>query len=92
MIGANSPKFTGEVPREADSLLEELTAFGAPAEARERLAQWHAAGADMPMVFLRPNLTSEQIERTLGRVQPDARIASVARRSGRRTWNVDSRR
>jgi alkanesulfonate monooxygenase SsuD/methylene tetrahydromethanopterin reductase-like flavin-dependent oxidoreductase (luciferase family) len=70
VIGANSPKFTGEVPREADSLLEELTAFGAPAEARERLAQWHAAGADMPMVFLRPNLTSEQIERTLGAFSP----------------------
>jgi alkanesulfonate monooxygenase SsuD/methylene tetrahydromethanopterin reductase-like flavin-dependent oxidoreductase (luciferase family) len=70
VIGANSPKFTGEVPPAADSLLEELTAFGAPAEARERLAQWHAAGADMPLVFLRPNLTPEQIERTLGAFGP----------------------
>jgi alkanesulfonate monooxygenase SsuD/methylene tetrahydromethanopterin reductase-like flavin-dependent oxidoreductase (luciferase family) len=70
VIGANSPKFTGEVPPEADRLLEELTAFGAPAEARERLAQWHAAGADMPLVFLRPNLAPEQIERTLSAFGP----------------------
>src|SRR5881628_207620 len=70
VLGANSPKFTGEVPPAADSLLEELTAFGAPAEARERLAQWHAAGADMPLVFLRPNLTPEQVKRTLGAFAP----------------------
>jgi alkanesulfonate monooxygenase SsuD/methylene tetrahydromethanopterin reductase-like flavin-dependent oxidoreductase (luciferase family) len=70
VIGANSPKFTGEVPPAADRLLEELTAFGAPAEARERLGEWHAAGADMPLVFLRPNLTPEQIEHTLGAFGP----------------------
>jgi len=70
VIGANSPKFTGEVPAAADSLLEELTAFGTPAEARERLAQWHAAGADMPLVFLRPNLTPGQVERTLSAFGP----------------------
>jgi alkanesulfonate monooxygenase SsuD/methylene tetrahydromethanopterin reductase-like flavin-dependent oxidoreductase (luciferase family) len=70
VIGANSPKFTGEVPPAADSLLEELTAFGTPAEARERLGQWHAAGADMPLVFLRPNLTPAQIERTLSAFGP----------------------
>jgi len=70
VIGANSPKFTGEVPAAADGLLEELTAFGTPAEARERLGQWHAAGADMPLVFLRPNLTPEQIERTLAAFAP----------------------
>jgi len=58
------------VPAAADSLLEELTAFGAPAEARERMAQWHAAGADMPLVFLRPNLTPEQVERTLSAFGP----------------------
>jgi alkanesulfonate monooxygenase SsuD/methylene tetrahydromethanopterin reductase-like flavin-dependent oxidoreductase (luciferase family) len=70
VIGANSPKFTGEVPPAADSLLEELTAFGTPAEARARLGQWHAAGADMPLVFLRPNLTPAQIERTLSAFGP----------------------
>src|SRR6185369_10973963 len=70
VIGANSPKFTGEVPAAADRLLEELTAFGGPVEVRERLARWHAAGADMPLVFLRPNLTAEQIEHTLGAFGP----------------------
>jgi alkanesulfonate monooxygenase SsuD/methylene tetrahydromethanopterin reductase-like flavin-dependent oxidoreductase (luciferase family) len=70
VIGANNPKFTGEVPPAADRLLEELTAFGPPAEARERLGEWHAAGADMPLVFLRPNLTPEQIEHTLGAFGP----------------------
>ena len=70
VIGANSPKFTGEVPAAADRLLEELTAFGTPAEARERLAQWHAAGADMPLVFLRPNLSPTEIARTLGAFGP----------------------
>ncbi|HEY7538628.1 MAG TPA: LLM class flavin-dependent oxidoreductase [Methylomirabilota bacterium] len=70
VIGANSPRFTAEVPAAADRLLEELTAFGGPVEVRERLAQWHTAGADMPLVFLRPNLTAEQIERTLGAFGP----------------------
>jgi alkanesulfonate monooxygenase SsuD/methylene tetrahydromethanopterin reductase-like flavin-dependent oxidoreductase (luciferase family) len=70
VIGANSPKFTAEVPAAADRLLEELTAFGGPVEVRERLAQWHTAGADMPLVFLRPNLTAAQIERTLGAFGP----------------------
>jgi alkanesulfonate monooxygenase SsuD/methylene tetrahydromethanopterin reductase-like flavin-dependent oxidoreductase (luciferase family) len=70
VIAANSPKFTGEVPAAAESLLEELTAFGTPAEARERLAQWHAAGADMPLVFLRPNLAPTEIERTLSAFGP----------------------
>jgi len=70
VIGANSPKFTGEVPAGADSLLEELTAFGTPSEARERLAQWHAAGADMPLVFLRPNLSPAEVERTLSAFGP----------------------
>ena len=70
VIGANTPKFAAAVPPEADRLLDELTAYGTPAEARERLGQWHAAGADMPLVFLRPNLTREQIERTLSAFGP----------------------
>jgi alkanesulfonate monooxygenase SsuD/methylene tetrahydromethanopterin reductase-like flavin-dependent oxidoreductase (luciferase family) len=70
VIGANTPKFAAAVPPEADRLLEELTAFGTPSEARERLAQWHTAGADMPLVFLRPNLSPEAIERTLSAFGP----------------------
>jgi alkanesulfonate monooxygenase SsuD/methylene tetrahydromethanopterin reductase-like flavin-dependent oxidoreductase (luciferase family) len=70
VIAANTPRFTAAVPAEAEALLDELTIFGTPAEARARLAQWHAAGADMPAVFIRPNLSREEIERTLGAFTP----------------------
>jgi alkanesulfonate monooxygenase SsuD/methylene tetrahydromethanopterin reductase-like flavin-dependent oxidoreductase (luciferase family) len=70
VIAANTPRFTGAVPPEAGTLLEELTVFGTPAEARARLAEWHAAGADMPMVFIRPNLSPAEIERTLEAFAP----------------------
>ncbi|MGH7391983.1 MAG: LLM class flavin-dependent oxidoreductase [Candidatus Rokuibacteriota bacterium] len=70
VLAANAPKFTGAVPAEADRLLEELTVFGTPAEARARLARWHAAGAAMPALLLRPNLTPEEIELTLAAFRP----------------------
>ncbi|HSE92392.1 MAG TPA: LLM class flavin-dependent oxidoreductase, partial [Methylomirabilota bacterium] len=65
VLAANAPKFTGAVPPEADRLLEELTVFGTPEEARARLARWHAAGAVMPGLLLRPHLTPEELELTL---------------------------
>ena len=70
VLAANTPRFTGAVPPEAETLLDELTVFGAPAEARARLSEWHAAGADMPMVFIRPSLSPEEIERTLSAFAP----------------------
>jgi alkanesulfonate monooxygenase SsuD/methylene tetrahydromethanopterin reductase-like flavin-dependent oxidoreductase (luciferase family) len=70
VLGANTPRFTATVPAEAEVLLDELTVFGTPAQARERLAQWHAAGADMPLVFIRPSLAQEEIERTLSAFAP----------------------
>ena len=70
VLAANTPRFAGAVPSEAETLLEELTVFGTPAEARSRLSEWHAAGADMPMVFIRPNLSPEEIERTLSAFTP----------------------
>jgi alkanesulfonate monooxygenase SsuD/methylene tetrahydromethanopterin reductase-like flavin-dependent oxidoreductase (luciferase family) len=70
VIAANTPRFTAAVPAEAETLLEELTVFGTPAEARSRLEQWWAAGADMPAVFIRPNLAREEIERTLAAFAP----------------------
>ena len=57
VLAANTPKFTGAVPPDADELLEELIVFGTPAEARRRLARWHAAGAALPVLLLRPNLS-----------------------------------
>lgn len=70
VMAANAPRFTGAVPLEADRLLEELTVFGTPAEARARLARWHAAGAAMPGLLLRPHLTPEEIEFTLDALRP----------------------
>ena len=64
MLAANAPKFTGAVPPDAEELLEQLIVFGTPAEARRRLARWHAAGATMPVLLLRPNLTAERDRRS----------------------------
>ncbi len=70
VLAANTPQFTGMVPAKADELLEQLTVFGTPAEARERLARWRAAGADVPVVFLRPNLTPDEIAFSLEAFRP----------------------
>jgi alkanesulfonate monooxygenase SsuD/methylene tetrahydromethanopterin reductase-like flavin-dependent oxidoreductase (luciferase family) len=65
VLAANTPRMRGEVPPEADRLLEELVVFGTPAEARARLARWYEAGADTVSLLLQPNLTPEQIDFTL---------------------------
>jgi alkanesulfonate monooxygenase SsuD/methylene tetrahydromethanopterin reductase-like flavin-dependent oxidoreductase (luciferase family) len=60
VLAANAPKFSGAVPAEADELLEQLTVYGTPPEARRRLGRWHEAGAAFPVLLLRPNLTPEE--------------------------------
>jgi alkanesulfonate monooxygenase SsuD/methylene tetrahydromethanopterin reductase-like flavin-dependent oxidoreductase (luciferase family) len=70
VLAANAPKFTGQVPAAADVLLEELTVFGTPAEARRRLEGWHAAGAAMPLLLMRPQLTPAAIDLTLEALRP----------------------
>jgi alkanesulfonate monooxygenase SsuD/methylene tetrahydromethanopterin reductase-like flavin-dependent oxidoreductase (luciferase family) len=70
VLAANAPKFTGAVPGQADVLLDQLTVFGTPAEARERMALWPAAGADVTCVFLRPNLHAEELAFTLAAFRP----------------------
>jgi alkanesulfonate monooxygenase SsuD/methylene tetrahydromethanopterin reductase-like flavin-dependent oxidoreductase (luciferase family) len=72
VLAANTPKFTGVVPSDAEKLLEELTVFGTPPEARRRLAVWHEAGAALPILLLRPNLAPEELEYTLNALRPDA--------------------
>jgi alkanesulfonate monooxygenase SsuD/methylene tetrahydromethanopterin reductase-like flavin-dependent oxidoreductase (luciferase family) len=72
VLAANTPKFTGAVPSDAEKLLEELTVFGTPPEARRRLAAWHDAGAALPVLLLRPNLAPEELEYTLNALRPDA--------------------
>jgi len=60
VLAANGPKFRGIVPADAEELLEQLIVYGTPPEARRRLGRWHEAGADFPILLLRPNLTSEE--------------------------------
>jgi len=59
VLAANAPKFRGGVPADADELLEQLIVYGTPPEARRRLQRWHEAGADFPVLLLRPDLTPE---------------------------------
>ena len=70
VLAANAPKFAGVVPPEAEELLEQLIVYGTPAEARRRLARWHAAGGVYPVLLLRPNLTSEERAFTLDAFRP----------------------
>ena len=70
ILAANAPKFTGAVPADAEELLEELIVFGTPSEARRRLARWHEAGAALPVLLLRPNLSVEELEYTLDALRP----------------------
>jgi alkanesulfonate monooxygenase SsuD/methylene tetrahydromethanopterin reductase-like flavin-dependent oxidoreductase (luciferase family) len=70
VLAANSPKFTGAVPADAEELLEQLIVFGTPPEARRRLARWHAAGSAMPVLLLRPNLAPAEIALTLEAFRP----------------------
>jgi len=35
-----------------------------------RLAPWYGAGAALPILFLRPNLTPQEIDFTLGAFRP----------------------
>jgi alkanesulfonate monooxygenase SsuD/methylene tetrahydromethanopterin reductase-like flavin-dependent oxidoreductase (luciferase family) len=72
VLAANTPKFTGAVPADAETLLEELTVFGTPGEARRRLARWYAAGAEVPVLLFRPNLPADELEFTLNALRPSA--------------------
>jgi alkanesulfonate monooxygenase SsuD/methylene tetrahydromethanopterin reductase-like flavin-dependent oxidoreductase (luciferase family) len=70
VLAANTPKMRGAVPPEAEPLLEQLAVWGTPAEARARLERWYEAGADTPIVFIRENLSAEQMEYTLAALRP----------------------
>jgi alkanesulfonate monooxygenase SsuD/methylene tetrahydromethanopterin reductase-like flavin-dependent oxidoreductase (luciferase family) len=79
VLAANTPKFTGLVPGDAERLLEELTVHGTPASARARLARWYAAGASLPVLLFRPNLTADEIDFTLEAFRPMLGGAGAAR-------------
>ena len=65
VVAANPPRTVPVVPRSAEGLLAELTIFGPPAAARAQLARWYEAGASMPVLLLPPDLTADEIDRTL---------------------------
>lgn len=70
IIAANPARGSAVVPREAEPLLEQLTVFGTPEQARARLARWYDAGAALPILLLRPNLRDEEIDFTLRAFRP----------------------
>ena len=70
VLAANAPKFTGVIPADAEELLEQLTVYGTPPEARRRLGRWHEAGAAFPVLLLLPNLTPEERALTLEAFRP----------------------
>lgn len=62
VVAANPTRGSAVVPPEAEALLDELTVYGTPEQARARLASWHQAGAAMPILLLPPNQTPAQID------------------------------
>jgi alkanesulfonate monooxygenase SsuD/methylene tetrahydromethanopterin reductase-like flavin-dependent oxidoreductase (luciferase family) len=60
VLAANAPKFAGVVPPDAEELLEQLTVYGTPPEARRRLARWYDAGAAFTVLLFGPNQTPEE--------------------------------
>ena len=70
IIAANTPKFAGAVPPDAEELLEQLIIHGTPAEARRRLARWGTVGASSVTLLLRPNLTPDAVALTLDAFRP----------------------
>lgn len=69
-LAANPARESAVVPPEAESLLEQLTVFGTPEQARVRLARWYEAGASLPILLLQPNLTPDQIDFVLNAFRP----------------------
>ncbi len=70
VLAANPKGQAAALPPEAEALLEELTVFGTPDEARARLARWYEAGAAMPVLLLPPNLARDEIDFTLNAFRP----------------------
>jgi len=62
VIAANTTRGSAVVPPEAEVLLDELTVYGTPDEARDRLSRWQQAGAELPILLLPPQLEPAQID------------------------------
>jgi alkanesulfonate monooxygenase SsuD/methylene tetrahydromethanopterin reductase-like flavin-dependent oxidoreductase (luciferase family) len=62
VIAANPTRGSAVVPPEAEALLDELTVYGTPDQARAHLARWQDAGTAMTVLLLPPNQTPAQID------------------------------
>ena len=65
VMAANEGQRPAIVPPEAEVLLEQLTIYGTPDDARQQLAKWFDAGATLPGLLLLPNMSDAEIDFTL---------------------------
>ena len=70
VLAANPTHRTAKVPRSAEVLLDELTLWGDPASARERLDRWYTAGAQLPILTLPPNRPLDELDHMLELLKP----------------------
>ena len=80
VVAANTPRFAGVVPADAEELLEQLSVYGTPPEARRRLGRWYDAGAALPVLLLRPDLTPEERRLALETFRPMQQTAAPCHR------------
>lgn len=70
VIEANQERRPAIVPAEAERLLQQLTIYGTPEQARAQLDKWYALNDDIePSLLLGPNMTNEQISTILESVK-----------------------
>lgn len=67
---ANERPNDGVIPAEAARLLEEQTIAGSPKEARARLEEWYAGGAELPFVTLVPGAPEALLRETVVSMAP----------------------
>ena len=67
---ANERPGDGIMPASAERLRNEQTICGAPAEAREQLETWYAAGVDQPTVMMVPGAPEELLHETIESLAP----------------------
>jgi alkanesulfonate monooxygenase SsuD/methylene tetrahydromethanopterin reductase-like flavin-dependent oxidoreductase (luciferase family) len=65
VMQANEGQRPAIVPPEAEILLEQLTIYGTPDDARQQLEKWFDAGATLPGLLLLPNMSNDEIDFTL---------------------------
>ena len=68
--GANTRPGDGVIPPEAERLMLEQTIFGPVEGAKARLAQWHEAGADRPLLSMPPGAPQALLYETIESMAP----------------------